>query len=65
MDIVKQINIKEKAIKIAESCKTSDQINSAFAYLQLYIEKTEDLLGYNQIRRILLEIEEKILANNK
>ena len=64
MESLKHIRIKEKAMKIAESCQTQEQIDSAFNFLQLYLEKTEDLLGYNQIRRTLLEAEGRIKLSN-
>jgi hypothetical protein len=60
----KHIKIKEKAIKIAESCETIEHVDSAFNFLQLYLEKTEDFLGYNQIRHILLETEERLKSSN-
>lgn len=63
-DSFTHIRIKEKAIKIAESCKTKEQIDSAYNFLQLYLEKTEDFLGYNQIQRILLEAEDRLRISN-
>ena len=53
MDLLKQIKAKEKCILVIESCKTKKQIKSAYNLINLYYEKFEDFLGYNELIRML------------
>ena len=42
MEILKQIESKNKAIKVINSCVTDEQFNSALNYIELYYKRFED-----------------------
>lgn len=53
MEIMKQIESKNKAIKIINSCKTDTHFDSSLNYVELYYKKFGDFIGYNELKRIL------------
>lgn len=55
MEILKQIESKSKAIKVIDSCETSEQLNFALNYVELYYKKFEDFVGYNELKRMVIE----------
>lgn len=48
-----QIKSKNKAINIIQSCKNILHIDSAHRYIELYYNKYEDYLGYNELLQLL------------
>jgi hypothetical protein len=55
MEILKQIESKSKAIKVIDSCETSEQLNFALNYVELYYKKFEDFVGYNELKRMVIK----------
>tara|TARA_B110000503_G_C6776167_1_gene261402 strand:- start:89 stop:268 length:180 start_codon:yes stop_codon:yes gene_type:complete len=53
MEIIKQIEAKNKAIKVIGSCETEEQLNFALNYVELYYKKFEDFIGYNELKRLI------------
>jgi hypothetical protein len=53
MSIYKQLESKEKAIKVIESCKTLEQLNGALKYIQTYKKAFSDMVGYNELKRLI------------
>ena len=53
MSIYKQLESKEKAIKVIESCKTLEQLNGALKYIQNYNKVFSDMVGYNELKRLI------------
>lgn len=53
MSIYKQLESKEKAIKVIESCKTLEQLNGALQYIQNYNKVFSDMVGYNELKRLI------------
>jgi|TARA_R110002020_G_scaffold91096_3_gene221492 hypothetical protein len=53
MEILKQIEAKNKAIKVINSCKTDEHFESSLNYVELYYKKFEDLIGYNELKRLI------------
>lgn len=58
--IVESLAIKSKAKNVVSSCITQSHVDSAFRYLELYLNKTKDLLSYYHLRRILIDKEDSI-----
>jgi hypothetical protein len=58
MSILKQIEAKAKAFQVIQSCQTTDQLTGAKNYIELYNEKYEDLLGYQELTYVLEDREE-------
>jgi hypothetical protein len=50
----KIIEIKNKAKKIIESCKTDEQLNSAKKYVKLYAKTTNDIVGESELEIMIL-----------
>ena len=59
MEILKQIEAKDKAIKIIESCLSLEQLYVAKNYIIRYNIVFEDLLGYHHLNRLILDKENK------
>ena len=57
MELMNQINSKNKALRVIESCKDKTQLNVALNYVELYYKKYEDFLGYNELKRVINEKE--------
>lgn len=53
MELINQINSKNKAIRVIESCRNKTQLIVALNYVNLYFKKYEDFLGYNELKRII------------
>ena len=53
MEIIKQIEAKNKAIKVINSCKTDEHFESSLNYIDLYYKKFEDFVGYNELKRLI------------
>jgi hypothetical protein len=53
MEILKQIKAKKKCVKVIESCETKEHYKSAYNYINLYHNKFEDFIGYNELKRML------------
>lgn len=49
MDIYYQIECKNRAFDVIDSCVTTAHVLSARNYIRLYFEKFEDMLGYMQL----------------
>ena len=58
MEILKQLEAKEKAFRVIQSCTTTSQIESAKNYVELYNNKFEDLLGYGELTDVIQDREE-------
>jgi len=58
MEILKQIEAKNKAIKVINSCKTDEHFESSLNYVDLYYKKFEDLIGYNELKRLIKQNKE-------
>ncbi len=55
-DLIKQISAKAKAINIINSCVCGLHFESAEKYIELYHNKFEDFLGYNELKRELQRV---------
>lgn len=55
-ELIKQISAKSKAFDVIESCTTGDHFNAAMNYIELYYQKFEDFLGYNELKRELQRV---------
>jgi hypothetical protein len=53
MSILNQIKAKNKTQKVIESCLTTTHLECAERMVELYHQKYEDFVGYNQLKRIL------------
>lgn len=52
-ELINQIGAKSKAFDIIFSCQTYDHFTAAEKYIELYYNKFEDFLGYNELKREL------------
>lgn len=55
MEILKQIEAKDKAMRVIESCQTEEQLDVACKYVRLYWEKFEDMLGQSTLNNVIEE----------
>jgi len=53
MELLKQIRAKEKCVLLIKSCVTQEHLKTAYVYVNLYHKKFEDLLGYNELIRMI------------
>jgi hypothetical protein len=53
MEILKQIEAKNKTIKVINSCETEVHFESSLKYIELYYKKFEDFTGHNELKRLL------------
>lgn len=60
MEIINQMEAKNKCIAVIESCETVEQLEVAKRYVELYNKKYEDFLGYNMLNRKIKENEESV-----
>ena len=58
MEILKQIEAKNKAIEIINSCETDEHFESSLNYIVLYYKKFEDFIGYNELKRLITQTKE-------
>lgn len=56
MNIIKQIDAKNKAFDVINSCETKTHYETAENYVELYLTTFEDMVGYNQL---LIALNEK------
>jgi hypothetical protein len=49
MDIIKQIDAKNKAFDVIDSCETKIHYETAENYIELYFSTFEDMVGYNEL----------------
>lgn len=65
MNILKQIEAKNKGLKIIESCLTREHIKVAERYVDRYFDMFEDTLGFTELnndlyaKKILIFVELK------
>jgi hypothetical protein len=57
MDILNQIECKNRAFDVIDSCITISHVLSARNYIKLYFEKFEDMLGYMELES---QLEDKL-----
>jgi len=62
-DIMKQIEAKNKAIKVIESCNTLQQLKIAENYVNMYNNMFSDFLGYSQLKRLIIGKEISYIKN--
>ena len=55
MNIYKQLEAKEKAIKVIYSCKSLEQLNSAINYVRNYNDLFSDMVGYSELKRLIFK----------
>lgn len=64
MDILKQIEAKNKGFKIIQSCTTKEHCESTTRYINRYFEKFEDFLGYTELNNALLEYKNSVYLDS-
>lgn len=55
MEMLKQIEAKNKAIEVINSCKTDKHFEVALNYIDLYYKKFGDFLGVSELNRLIRE----------
>jgi hypothetical protein len=60
MEIIKQIEAKNKVIKVINSCITNEHFESSLNYVDLYHKKFEDFVGYNELKRLINQNKDEI-----
>lgn len=55
MELLKQIEAKQKCVSVIQSCVKEYHFESAKNYVNLYYIKFEDFLGYNELIRMINE----------
>jgi len=53
MTLIKQIKAKDKTKRVIESCITDEHYEVAKRMLELYNNKFEDFVGYNELKRMI------------
>ena len=53
MTLINQINAKDKTKRVIESCITDEHYEVAKRMLELYNDKFEDFVGYNELKRMI------------
>lgn len=61
MVLINQIDAKNKTKKVIESCTTDDHIYVAERMVELYKDKFEDFLGYNELKRKVKKRKDELL----
>ncbi len=64
MKILKQIEAKTKGFKVIYSCETIEHFYGAKRYVDRYLEKFEDLIGFTELNNTLLEYENSVFLNS-
>lgn len=49
MEIIKQIEAKDKAFKVIDSCISPDHFNNTLSYLNHYNHVFDDMVGYEEL----------------
>lgn len=57
---IKEINAKNVAKSYIDSCTTQNHIDFMYRYVELYLNKFEDMLGYHMLTSLIQEKEEQI-----
>lgn len=65
IDTVKEIMAKTKAFDVIASCESGSQFKSAERYIELYYQKFEDFLGYNELKRELQRVRVESLSPSR
>tara|TARA_B100000497_G_C7290643_1_gene199386 strand:+ start:171 stop:362 length:192 start_codon:yes stop_codon:yes gene_type:complete len=55
MNIHQQLEVKQKAIKVIQSCKTLEQLNGAINYIRNYNDLFSDMVGYSELKRLIFK----------
>ena len=55
MNIHQQLEAKQKAIKVIQSCKTLEQLNGAVNYVRNYNYLFSDMVGYSELKRLIFK----------
>ena len=55
MNIHQQLEVKQKAIKVIQSCKTLEQLNGAVNYVRNYNYLFSDMVGYSELKRLIFK----------
>tara|TARA_Y100000385_G_scaffold285201_1_gene344706 strand:- start:1949 stop:2140 length:192 start_codon:yes stop_codon:yes gene_type:complete len=55
MNIHQQLEVKQKAIKVIQSCKTLEQLNGAINYVRNYNDLFSDMVGYSELKRLIFK----------
>ena len=55
MNIHQQLEAKEKAIRVIQSCKTLEQLNNAVNYVNNYNNLFSDMVGYSELKRLIFK----------
>jgi len=55
MSIQQQLEAKQKAIKVIQSCKTLEQLNGATNYIKNYNDLFSDMVGYSELKRLIFK----------
>ena len=55
MNIHQQLEVKQKAIKVIQSCKTLEQLNGALNYVRNYNDLFSDMVGYSELKRLIFK----------
>jgi len=53
VELLKQIEAKQKCVSVIDSCINREQLKLACNYVKLYYDKFEDFLGYNELIRMI------------
>ena len=53
MTLINQIKAKDKTKRVIESCTTDEHYEVAKRMLELYNNKFEDFVGYNELKRLI------------
>jgi len=53
MTLINQIKAKDKTKRVIESCITDEHYEVAKRMLELYNNKFEDFVGYNELKRLI------------
>jgi len=57
MNIHDQLEAKQKAIKVIQSCETLEQLNGALNYVRNYNDLFSDMVGYSELKRLIFKKE--------
>jgi len=55
MNIHQQLEAKQKAIKVIQSCKTLEQLNGAINYVRNYNDLFSDMVGHSELKRLIFK----------
>lgn len=64
-ELIKQLSAKTKALNIIESCLTGEHFTVAEKYIELYYKIFQDLIGYNELKKMLQDLRIESLSPKK